>query len=148
MNTALKSILCVLVAVGGFWAYRHFSTGGSGTRAAMPAVFTSTDLRGALQSSGQPGGKSVVVANFTASWCPPCQQMKKNTWPDNQVQSWFSKNATAVYVDADQNGDLAGHYRIQGIPTIIVFRDGQEVGRVTGGLSPQDLLAFLAKSVN
>lgn len=95
-----------------------------------------------------PKGRA-VVAFFTADWCPPCQQLKAGALQSSSVQSWLRENADAVYVDstnARQDSDQAAvltRYRVQAFPTLVVFRDGKEVSRISGNVPARELLAWL-----
>ena len=78
-----------------------------------------------------------VVVDFWAEWCGPCriigpivEELSKEY--DGKVQ--FAK------VNVDESPDLAGRYGVQGIPTLIIFKDGKEVGRSVGA-APKSRLA-------
>ena len=80
---------------------------------------------------------------FTADWCPPCQAMKRETWPDDGVEGAIGE-WNAVKIDVDENPDLARQFAAESIPTMVVLNtDGEEVRRHVGFLSASDLLAFL-----
>lgn len=72
------------------------------------------------------------VLYFTASWCPPCQQMKKTTWVDESLVSWLSENAVVSAIDVDEQKKLAKEFRIRAMPTIVVERGGEELARTVG----------------
>ncbi|HJE26516.1 MULTISPECIES: thioredoxin family protein [Limosilactobacillus] len=65
------------------------------------------------------------VLFFTADWCPDCQAIKP-AMPD--IEQDFS-DAHFYLVDRDENIDLAADLNIFGIPSFVVFQDGQEIGR-------------------
>lgn len=65
------------------------------------------------------------VLFFTADWCPDCQEIKP-AMPD--IEQDFS-DAHFYLVDRDENIDLAADLNIFGIPSFVVFQDGQEIGR-------------------
>lgn len=80
---------------------------------------------------------------FTADWCPPCQAMKAETWPDDAVEAAL-RDFDAVYIDIDEQPALASQYDIEAIPTLVALApDGTERARRTGFQSPTQLVSFL-----
>lgn len=114
------------------------SCGSSASSGAPPVP---VDLQGAV-AAGQQEGR-VVLAYFTADWCPPCQQMKKDTWPDPRVAKWLTDNANFHTIDLDANREMAQSLGIRGIPTIVAYKDGREADRIVGYRGPADMLAWL-----
>lgn len=74
-----------------------------------------------------------VVANFTASWCGPCQALKPVV--DSLYEDSKYSKVEIVRVDLDANGDIAGKYSITSVPTFVFFESGKEVERQTGFLN-------------
>lgn len=84
-----------------------------------------------------------VFAYFTASWCPPCQQMKKTTWADNTVKAAMEK-FVPVKIDVDAHPDLAQKYGVNAMPTyVIVSEQGEVLRRRTGLMMPEEMLRWL-----
>ena len=80
----------------------------------------------------------VVLVDFYADWCGPCQMMEPT------IKSLASQTDAAVLkVDVDQFQELAGQYSVQGIPTLLVFADGDLVERLVGAQSEQQLSAVI-----
>ncbi|EDK43226.1 conserved hypothetical protein [Lodderomyces elongisporus NRRL YB-4239] len=100
----------------------------------MPIEFTksSQDFESYLKSN------KVLVANFTAAWCGPCQQIKPVV---DKAYDTFS-NVEIVRVDLDRQEELARKYSVSSIPTFIFFEDGTEKTRVSGA-NVQQLLTNL-----
>ncbi|MGZ8829212.1 MAG: thioredoxin [Thermoanaerobaculia bacterium] len=82
-------------------------------------------------------GKYVV--DFWAAWCGPCRMIAP-------VIEQLAKERSDVHfakLNVDQNPATASQFRVQGIPLLIFFRDGQEKGRVTGAVPRQDIEAAI-----
>lgn len=81
---------------------------------------------------------------FTASWCPPCKEMKKNVLPKDAVATTVRDNFVGVYIDVDARPSDANQFGITGVPTFIIMnKDGQEIARMTGGMPESEFLSFL-----
>jgi putative thioredoxin len=72
-----------------------------------------------------------VVADFWAEWCQPCHIL---TPALEKVTGEAAGAFELVKIDVDANQELSQQYAVQGIPTVIAFRDGEEVARFTGAL--------------
>lgn len=86
------------------------------------------------------------VLYFTAVWCGPCQQMKKTSWTDESVVSWLEEFAIVTPIDVDEQQDLAQEFGISAMPTIVVRRGEEEIGRVVGYHGPVDFKNFLEQA--
>lgn len=121
------------------------STGRTGPAAeGYPAVFTGVSFAEG-QKLAQQSGK-LFLAYFTATWCGPCQAMKKRTWPDADVEQWVRENAVAVAIDVDKHQDVAQANSINAMPTMVLFKGNREIARTSGGLPPARLLQWLKQS--
>lgn len=76
-----------------------------------------------------------VLVDFWAVWCGPCQMMApilhelETEMPDVQIGK----------VNVDEQMDLARQFRVVSIPTLIIFKNGQEVQRMVGVTSKEEL---------
>ena len=77
-----------------------------------------------------------VLIDFTAVWCGPCKMVDPII---KQLAVEWDGKAKVVKCDADQNPDLITRLGIMGIPTIMMFKDGNMVERITG-YKPKDQL--------
>jgi thiol:disulfide interchange protein len=115
---------------------------GSGA-CARPSMFSDLTLQQAKERADK--DNKLVLVDFTATWCGPCQHMDKTTWKDAAVEDWVKKNAIAVQVDVDAQKETAMALKIQAMPTVIVFkpRVKEEVTRKMGVQSSDELLQWL-----
>jgi len=70
-----------------------------------------------------------VIVDFWAGWCAPCMASKPIL---EKLAKEYSEKITFMPVNADDSREVLEQFRIFGIPTVITFRNGKEVGRVTG----------------
>ncbi len=77
-----------------------------------------------------------VLVDFTAVWCGPCKMLDPIV--QQLAQDWQGK-AKVVKLDVDDNPNLTMNYQIMGVPTLMLFKNGAPVERVTG-YQPKDRL--------
>lgn len=80
----------------------------------------------------------VVLVEFFATWCPHCQRMMPIV---AQIKELLGNATPVVQFDIDQNQELAKEVNVNGIPTFIIYQNGQEVWRHSGEIDGNDLLA-------
>ena len=82
-----------------------------------------------------------VVVDFYADWCGPCKIMAPLL---DDVARRRAGEMLVVKLDTDRNPVTGQQFGIRGIPTLIAFRSGKEVGRRVGAVPPAELEAFLS----
>jgi len=81
------------------------------------------------------------VVDVWATWCGPCRTMEPIL---EKVSAEFAGEVDMVRVEAGENSAQASELGVMGVPTLISFRDGKEIGRVTGGVGEDAIRAMFA----
>ncbi|MFA6045103.1 MAG: thioredoxin family protein [Phycisphaerales bacterium] len=131
-------IMTVLIFVGYLTMSRLFGN------VALPPAFsqhpTLINASTAARQSGKP-----VLALAAADWCSTCRAFKAGALRDPGVDTWISQNTHAAYLDfTNSPGEDGLKLNISAVPTLVLLRDGKEVGRLVGDVDTKALLAWLS----
>lgn len=85
-------------------------------------------------------GNQLTLVDFFATWCGPCKQMHPVL---EQLKASEGENLRIIKLDVEKNEALASAYRIQSVPTLMLFRNGELLWRQSGAMSLADLKALL-----
>ncbi len=84
--------------------------------------------------------KKAVLVDFWAEWCGPCKMIAPML---DEVSAEYKDKLTIAKVNIDENPKIPQRFSVRGIPTLILFKNGQVEGQKVGALRKSDLTAFL-----
>jgi thioredoxin 1 len=82
----------------------------------------------------------LVLVDFFATWCGPCQMLGPIL---KEVKDILGDEVNIVKIDVDKNQTLAAQYQVRGVPTMILYKNGQQVWRQSGVVQTKDLVNLL-----
>ena len=87
----------------------------------------------------------VVLVDFGAEWCHPCKQLDPVV--EELADEWDGR-VRVMKLDIDNNVDSTMKYQVMGVPTLILFKDGEPVERLTGFMPKKKILDKLSPHLN
>ena len=93
------------------------------------------------QALAEPG---LLVADFWADWCGPCKMLAPVI---EQLADDFDGRAVVGKVNVDDEPELAQRYGIMSIPTVIFFKDGEEVDKKVGVMPPEAFVEAIEENL-
>ena len=85
-----------------------------------------------------------VLVDYWAAWCGPCKMIAPIL---EEIAKEYGDKITIAKLNVDENPETAAKFGIRGIPTLMLFKDGQVAQTKVGALSKSQLTAFLEQNL-
>ena len=86
--------------------------------------------------------QGMVLVDFWAEWCGPCRRMEPTV---DALANQYDGRVTIAKLNVDENPNVPGRFMIRGIPTLLLFKDGQLAETVVGLAAKEDLTRIIDK---
>lgn len=90
------------------------------------------------------GKNGVIVVDFFANWCGPCRKMGPIL---DEVEAELSSKVKFTKINTDENIDMARKYQVSGLPTLMVFKNGEPVARLVGLMPKGSIITNIEKYI-
>ncbi|MFQ5564223.1 MAG: thioredoxin TrxA [Parvularculaceae bacterium] len=90
------------------------------------------------------GASEPVLVDFWAEWCGPCRQIGPAL---EEISDEYAGRLTVAKINIDENPETPGQYGVRGIPTMIIFKDGEIAGTKVGAAPKSQLAAWVEQVI-
>ncbi len=101
---------------------------------------TDTNFEAEVEKSDVP-----VLIDFWAAWCGPCRALAPTV---DQIAEEYQGKVKVGKLDVDANSGLSTRFQIRGIPTLLLFKDGQVKEQLVGAVSKDKIVGALSKHLS
>jgi thioredoxin 1 len=86
--------------------------------------------------------QGVVLVDFWAEWCGPCRRLAPTV---DALASEYDGRATVAKLNVDENPNIPGRYAVRGIPTLLLFKEGELAETIVGLRGKEDLAKLIER---
>lgn len=89
--------------------------------------------------------EQLTLVDFYADWCGPCKTLAPIL---QEVKAVLKDDVKIIKINVDQHQDLAAEFMVRGVPTMLLFKNGQMLWRQSGVLGRNDLVKIIREHLN
>jgi len=86
-----------------------------------------------------------VLIDFYGAWCGPCQMLGPIL---KQVKDSLGERISIIKIDVDKNQELAAIHNVRGVPTMMLYQQGEQLWRQSGVLSKDEIIQIILDKTN
>ena len=90
------------------------------------------------------GNSGITVVDFFADWCGPCKALSPII---EEVEDELSSKVKFAKINTDNNLDMAKKYQVSGLPTLMIFKNGEAVERLVGLMPKNSIITNIEKHI-